>query len=224
MMLLGADALRALPVFPLPRTVFFPATKLALHLFEPRYRAMMRDCVERGPQAMAVTLLRPGWDADYEGRPPMCTIAGAGRICSHTRNADGTYDVLLEGVARVSLEELPANDLPYRRARAVVLEDGVASRPISSSELSALLTAAASVVSALRRGHPTFELGVEPGTAPARIADVIADRLIAEPGQRQALLEMLDPVARIGVVTSAVVELLGMVAGGSAGGGSALAH
>lgn len=223
-MILEADALAALPVFPLPRTVFFPGTKLPLHLFEPRYRAMMRDCVEKGPRALAVTLLRPGWDADYEGRPPMHTIAGAGRITEQRRNADGTYDVLLEGVARVSLEELPAGGLPYRRARAVVLEDAAPSRPIGSAELTALLTAAGSVVSALRRGHPTFELGIEPRLPPARIADVVADRLIAVPAQRQALLETLDPVVRVAAVTSAVVELLGIIGGGTAGGGSALAH
>ena len=223
-MSLEAEALASLPVFPLPRTVFFPGTELPLHLFEPRYRAMIRDCLEHGPRAMAVTLLRPGWDADYEGRPPMHLVAGAGRIASHRRNADGTYDVLLEGVARVGLVELPAEAKPYRRARAVILEDSVPSRPIASAELSALLTAASSVVSALRRGHPTFELGIVPGLAPARLVDVIADRLIAEPTQRQALLELLDPAERVAAVTSAVIDLLGIIGGGSAGRGGALAH
>jgi Lon protease-like protein len=48
------------PVFPLPGVVFFPRTVLPLHVFEPRYRAMVRDAV-RGEGLIAVSLLRPGW-------------------------------------------------------------------------------------------------------------------------------------------------------------------
>jgi len=220
---LTASALEALPVFPLPRTVFFPGTKLPLHLFEPRYRAMIRDCLEHGPRAMAVTLLGPGWESDYEGHPPIHLIAGAGRVIGHARNPDGTHDILLDGVARVRLDELPQGELPYRRARATVLDDRSAHDPVASSEVAALLTAASSVVTALRKAHPTFELGLAPGLSPGRIADVIADRLVAEPGARQALLETLDAAERVRAVTDVVVELLGVIGPGGPRGGE-LAH
>ncbi|HEY8427238.1 MAG TPA: LON peptidase substrate-binding domain-containing protein, partial [Sandaracinaceae bacterium] len=85
---LREDELAALPIFPLPSVVLFPGSVLPLHVFEPRYRAMMEDCVSRGPRAMAVALLRPGWERDYEGRPPVYEIAGAGRIVEWARRPD----------------------------------------------------------------------------------------------------------------------------------------
>ena len=78
-----------LPVFPLPRVVFFPGSTLPLHLFEERYREMMEDCVSKGPMAMAVTLLRGDWEDDYEGSPEIHEIAGAGRILDWQRRDDG---------------------------------------------------------------------------------------------------------------------------------------
>ena len=47
------------PVFPLPNVVFFPATSLALHVFEERYRAMVQDASD-GDGLICVSLLRPG--------------------------------------------------------------------------------------------------------------------------------------------------------------------
>lgn len=66
-----------LPLFPLPETVFFPHTLLPLHVFEPRYRAMVADCLA-GEKRMVVVRLLPGWEQDYYGRPPIHTVAGAG--------------------------------------------------------------------------------------------------------------------------------------------------
>ena len=74
---LSAKELARLPVFPLPRVVFFPGTALPLHLFEPRYTEMIEDCLESGCTAMAVALLSPGWEDSYEGKPAIHEIAGA---------------------------------------------------------------------------------------------------------------------------------------------------
>jgi Lon protease-like protein len=68
-----------LPIFPLPNVVFFPHTLLPLHIFEPRYRKMLADCLA-GERRLAVVLLRPGWEADYYGRPAVHSVAGAGEI------------------------------------------------------------------------------------------------------------------------------------------------
>ena len=66
---LSDEELVKLPVFPLPRVVFFPGTALPLHFFEPRYTRMIEECLERGCTAMAVALLAPGWGDNYEGNP-----------------------------------------------------------------------------------------------------------------------------------------------------------
>jgi len=61
-------------IFPLPEAVFFPETVLPLHVFEPRYRQMVADCLAADGW-MAVVMLRPGWEKDYQGRPPVESIA-----------------------------------------------------------------------------------------------------------------------------------------------------
>ena len=72
----------SLPIFPLPNCVLLPGGLLPLHVFEPRYRELTRDCLA-GHQLMAVARLRPGYETTYYGRPPVYERCGVGRIiCS----------------------------------------------------------------------------------------------------------------------------------------------
>ena len=58
-----------IPVFPLPNVVLFPRVQLPLHIFEPRYRAMVRDVIEAEPPLIGMALLRGDWQEQYEGNP-----------------------------------------------------------------------------------------------------------------------------------------------------------
>ena len=120
--LLPIDWLSELAVFPLPRVVFFPGTMLPLHVFEPRYRALTRDCLAQNRPVIAVTLLKPGYEANYEGRPAIYEICTVGRIDQHEELADGRFNLVLRGLHRVKLTELPPGELAYRRARAEILD------------------------------------------------------------------------------------------------------
>lgn len=211
--------LESLPVFPLPRVVFFPGTSLPLHLFEPRYVAMIEDCIERGPMTMAVARLVDGYEPVYEGRPAIHTIAGAGRIIAHERLDNGTYNIVLHGLARVSLEEIPDETSLYRRAKATVLEDQRPPGGVSPSEYRALLTCASAVAAAVQKQHPDFTLGVSAEDSPARLADVLADRFVADSAKRQTILETLDVGERVRVVTESVGEVLALLAGRTGGRG-----
>ncbi|MFW5875971.1 MAG: LON peptidase substrate-binding domain-containing protein [Myxococcota bacterium] len=202
---LSAEELEELPVFPLPRVVFFPGTLLPLHLFEPRYRRMAEDCARGGPRAMAVALLAPGWENDYEGRPPIHTMAGAGRIVAHEQLDDGTHDILLQGVHRVQLDELAPGHRSYRRARASVVHDRGGA---SADEVQALWSCASAVATFVRREHAEFALGVVPTDGAARVADVVTDRLVAPPDVRQRILETVDVGHRVQLATEAVSKLL----------------
>jgi Lon protease-like protein len=206
------EELSVLPVFPLPRLVFFPGSVLPLHFFEPRYRAMMEDCVTHGPRAMAVTLLRPGWESDYEGRPPIHTVAGAGRFIEHSRRPDGRFDVVLAGLARVRLDELPAEGRPYRRARATVLADRIPHDDAVERVLTEVLGTASAVTTLVRQRHPDFDLGLDPRFSPGVIADRIADRLVADMERRQALLEQLDVKVRLATLNEILLDLLAALA------------
>ena len=65
-----------LPIFPLPNLVFFPNTRLPLHVFEPRYRQMITDAMETDKR-FGIVLLRPGWEIDYFGAP---AVHGCGTL------------------------------------------------------------------------------------------------------------------------------------------------
>lgn len=198
-------------MFPLPRVVFFPGTYLPLHIFEPRYRALMRDCLESGRPIMGVTLLKPGYEIDYEGRPPMHEVCTIGRIERHEELPDGRFNLVLRGLARARITELPPEDRLYRRARAEVLDGKINQDRVSRDALTTLLSTASLVGAIVRRTHPNFSLGIQNDDPPHHVTDTLADRLLADPAVRQSVLETLDVVERIKLLTSAIAELLGQL-------------
>jgi Lon protease-like protein len=110
------DLPELVPVFPLPEVVLFPRQVLPLHIFEPRYRAMVSDALT-GERAIAIALLKPDYEADYfTSHAPIHTLVGVGRIIASEKLDDGKYNILLRGEARAKIvEELPGR--PYRLAR-----------------------------------------------------------------------------------------------------------
>lgn len=103
-----------IPIFPLPNVVLFPNVFLPLHIFEPRYKQMVEDALN-GDRIIGMTLLRPGWERDYEGRPPVYPIGCAGVITHAERLPDGRFNIVLRGMEkfRVTGEEA---ERPYRLA------------------------------------------------------------------------------------------------------------
>lgn len=180
--------LAELPVFPLPGAVLFPGTSMGLHLFEPRYRAMMRHCLEKGPRAMAIAMLKPGFEPHYEDQPAIHEIAGAGRIVAHRGNADGTFDLVLEGTQRVRLHELPFAP-PFRRARAETLKDVVDDEAAWRALLERM--SLRSILERVQRASPVPIGPPSPNGPPGRLLDLMADAVVREPARRQALLEAL---------------------------------
>ena len=66
-----------LPVLPLPDVVLMPGALLPLHIFEPRYRALIKHC-RGGEGVMGIATLRPGFESDYYGEPPIFREVGVG--------------------------------------------------------------------------------------------------------------------------------------------------
>jgi uncharacterized protein len=118
----GEDFRGKVRLFPLPDLVLFPHVMQPLHIFEPRYRDLVKDALA-GDGLIAMAALAPGWEREYEGRPAMYSMACLGRIVSHCRLPDGTYNVLLLGLQRVRLlRELPASHR-FRQAEAELCDD-----------------------------------------------------------------------------------------------------
>jgi ATP-dependent Lon protease len=193
-------ALTELPIFPLPQVVLFPQAVLPLHIFEPRYRAMLRDCLATHKwMAMALVIGPPhGPDPVH---PPIRSVAGAGMIVEHQPLPDGRANVLLHGCVRVRLEELPFVP-PYRRAKATLLSDvNDAHDPVTSSERASLLALVSAFAADIRRHNPDFTFQVPSDLEAGVLSDYCAHHLIVDTHVRQTLLEELRPKERVRIVT-----------------------
>ena len=130
-------------VFPLPNLVMFPHVMQALHIFEPRYKAMLEEAIE-SDRLIALGILAPGWEEEYEGRPKLRANACLCRVATHQRAPDGTYNVLLLGVRRLRLvRELPPKKL-FRVVESEIVEDFIPddARPEDAAQLQHQLLAA----------------------------------------------------------------------------------
>ena len=117
-------------LFPLPNLVLFPHVMQPLHIFEPRYVDLFRDALE-DDRLIAMALLNPGWEDDYEGRPPIAPVACLGRVVTWQAQPNDCYNLLLLGVGRIQvLQELPSDRL-FRTAEVEVLEDDY---PLATAE------------------------------------------------------------------------------------------
>ncbi len=107
-----------LPLFPLPNIVFFPHTRLPLHVFEPRYRQMVSDALDSDSR-FGIVLLRSGWEADYFGAPAVHPLGTLGTIEQAVPLEDGRYNIVVRGDTRFRILE-EVSRVPYRTARVIV--------------------------------------------------------------------------------------------------------
>lgn len=109
-------------LFPLPNLVMFPHVIQPLHIFEPRYCAMMEDALAHD-QLITMAYLDTGWEKNYHGAAPISSSVCIGKIVSHTLLPEGKFNLLLLGVRRARIiRELPG-PLPFRQAKVSVLDD-----------------------------------------------------------------------------------------------------
>jgi Lon protease-like protein len=108
------DLPSTIPIFPLPNVVLFPGVPLPLHIFEPRYRDMVRDSTA-GPEIIGMVLLRGDWRSDYEGNPEIFEIGCAGKIVNVESLPDGRFNILLHGTREFTIRRMLL-DRSYRQA------------------------------------------------------------------------------------------------------------
>ena len=112
------DLPKLVPLFPLPNAVLFPGVPLPLHVFEPRYRTMVRDAERSEERLIGMVLLRGEWRREYYGAPEIYPIGCAGRMVSVEPLADGRYNILLHGVREFTIVT-ERRDQSYREAEIV---------------------------------------------------------------------------------------------------------
>ena len=190
-----------IPIFPLPSVVLFPGVFLPLHVFETRYREMVKDALG-GDRLIGVTLLKPGWDREPANQPPVFGVGCAGLISHLEELDDGRYNIVLRGIERFRILDEEA-ERSYRRAHVDYLADRFADAERETvrrqrHKLERLLT---SGTEAPERTFPT-------SLSDEEVINALAQYLDLEPMERQALLECDSVNTRC----DGLVELLEMKA------------
>lgn len=189
------------PVMTLPNIAFFPQALLPLHIFEPRYREMLRDVLATNRLfAVAGLNLRPGGDTDQFEPPHRIASVGIVRACQENEN--GTSNLLLQGLCRVEIAAIVA-DSPYRRIRIRALtsqpgatEDQIARLRRELARLIALKTKLAATAGN-DSGPTEMASFLKTVDDPDAFIDIAAFSLCDDTKLKQKLLETLDVSRRL---------------------------
>ena len=204
-----------IPIFPLPNVVLFPNVFLPLHIFESRYREMVKDALA-SDRIIGMVLLQPGFESNYEGRPNVYPVGCAGVITHSEPLPDGRFNIVLRGLEKFRMlgEDTSRS---YRLAHIEAVPEQASETDCAvikqqRQRLEALLTASA------EHGRGESRL---PAVVPDQdLINALAQYAAFEPIERQALLECDGALSRC----MALIELLEMktmvVRGGNWAGGS----
>jgi len=207
-----------IPIFPLPNVVLFPNVFLPLHIFEPRYRAMVRDALA-SDRIIGMVLLRPGFEGNYGGRPPVYPIGCAGLITHSEPLPDGRYNIVLRGLEKFRVNGEEAGH-PYRIAHVEALAETITEEDKTAMHqhrrrLESLLAAAME--------HRGSDPKLSPNVSDDDLVNALAQYLALEPIERQALLECNGVLSRCGALIE-LLEMRSMMAPGSGSWTTGLAH
>jgi len=112
-MIAKADLPATIPVFPLPGALLLPRARLPLHIFEPRYLAMLDDTLKSDHRLIGMIQPRdvPGSEAKK-----LQGIGCAGRVTQFSETEDGRYMITLTGICRYRIQREVSGFTPYRKA------------------------------------------------------------------------------------------------------------
>ena len=174
------------PLFPLPGVFLFPRQLMPLHIFEPRYRQMIEDCLD-GRGWIVIGNIPEGYQQDEQGNPRVSAVAGLGEITRHERLKDGRFLIWLFGLTRVRLQEVPSERL-YRRVRIQPLLESATPGPYAQRMREAIIAAI--------RECSTPEVDLPTGVPLGVLVDVLIRQLELPPSTLDRLFSETDAVRR----------------------------
>jgi Lon protease-like protein len=193
-----------IPIFPLVDVMLFPDMSVPLHIYEPRYKAMVADAL-KGNRIIGMVLLRPGYEKDYERSPSVFPIGCAGVINEVEELPNGEYNIVLGAVTKYRITREEASK-PYRLAHVTALADATAAADTAAlharrQRLEALIT---------ESGGRTGVRGIPDGLSDERVVNGIAQLAHIDELDRERLLEQSTPLARadalIAILEKAIAE------------------
>jgi uncharacterized protein len=199
-------AVHRLKVFPLPSAVLLPGGVMPLHIFEPRYRAMLKDAVDTdGVFAMAQVVT--GEDGGLGGAPALDPMLCVGVVSMHESLDDGRSNLVLTGVCRARILQEWPQVKAYREVEAEALPDGAYDGPEDAALRTALFELMARVPNDVGQRIAQVTAGAKGGA----LADVVVASLVADPERRFQVLSQLDIAARLSAVTEDLMELVSRI-------------
>jgi len=194
-----------IPVFPLPGALLLPRGQMPLNIFEPRYLAMIDDCLRDGHRLIG--MIQP--DPAHRGRadkPPLYKIGCVGRITQLAESGDGRYLVELTGVSRYRIEQELAVKTAYRQARvsyAPFADDFIARKGEREVDRKAVLRALADFMKANDLKADWEDIDKAPNEA---LVNALAMMSPYGPAEKQAMLEAPDLKTRAEILV-AITEI-----------------
>lgn len=205
--------LSRLPIFPLPGMALLPGAQIPLHVFEPRYRRLVRDC-SRGAGVLGLACIPEGEEgvADPMRKPRILPVLGAGVLARVERLPDGRSNIVVRGVLRARIEREHEATEPYRLVDAIALVDETGDADAARAESLRRLVFA---LCTAQRTPASAALAQIAGraTLPGELADVVAGAAIEDPFERQTILETLSVSRRLLRVERALSAALALTAG-----------
>ena len=207
---------RELPIFPLP-LVLFPGTTQPLHVFEPRYRRLLADCLA-GDKRFGIAYHRAAAGEGGEGEggagggateaaPVPGVIGCVAVIRSTTALPDGRANILTAGERRFTLVEWVPSPLPYRVAHIEEFDD----EPVDETEAAALAAEVRQDFGRLTRALAVLtdrdDQETELSTEPLLLSFQVAAALELEPDAKQALLTLRNTADRLRRLAALLVPL-----------------
>lgn len=195
---------RPMPLFPLNVVTLMPHAVLPIHIFEPRYRQLVKHAID-GPGQIAMGVFRgERWKDDYEGSPPLREAVCVGQIVKHHQLSDGRFVITLHGVCRARIiEELPTDEETlYRRAMlepiglAEVDEESLSER---RQELRTLLTDTR--LRDYSEASNVVEYIDNPEVPTSALFELVSFTLVSDEELRYRLLAEPDPARRSALIT-----------------------
>jgi hypothetical protein len=155
---------------------------------------------------MALGTLMPGYEGNYEGRPPIHPILTVGAIAAERRHPDGRWDIALRGVSRVELiDELPPTE-PFRMIRARKVRELERNSDRAAGEN--LRSAVVQVANQIPALWPQLSPQLVSARAPGQLADVVAGTFIESHVLRRNLLDELSVSKRLDILQEALAQIL----------------
>jgi ATP-dependent Lon protease len=199
--------LRRLPLFPLEGVVLFPHSMIPLHIFESRYRKMVRDVLGSN-RLLAISLQLEKENLQEGNLPRVADVASVGELVLAQELPDGRFNLVVRGRARIGIDEELPSDEPYRLIAAHEIPDESLQERADIDEADAALRALISgLAESIPDGGDLLKHVTAAQDTPAALANVVAASLIADAKTRQLLLETTDVFQRLERLSSEVVAL-----------------